>query len=728
MQATDDISNIIDPLNAAQREAVCAPEANLLVLAGAGSGKTRVLIHRIAYLVQVLQVPAHAIMAVTFTNKAATEMRGRLYKLLGSAGGRMWVGTFHGLSHRLLRLHWQDAGLSESFQILDSDDQLRSVKRVMKALQLDEKAWPPKQAQWYINQKKDQALRPDDIEPRGDKYELTMQLVYRHYQNLCEQNGMVDFAELLLRSYELWKHKPDILQHYQQRFTHLLVDEFQDTNHIQYLWLHILASKTGKIFAVGDDDQSIYGWRGAKLSNLQALQQEFSDTKLLRLEQNYRSTGTILAAANALISNNSQRLGKNLWTDGQEGNPIATYQAYNEYDEARFIAGRIQSWYADEQNYTDCAILYRSNAQSRVIEETLLQAQIPYRVYGGLRFFDRAEIKDALAYLRLLANTDDDTAFERVVNNPPRGIGERTVETIRQQARRLGISLWQASENCLESKQLTNRAANALQRFLQLIQQLHQDTQHMALMELTEQVVAHSGLIEHFKNKKNERDKMRVENLEELVNATRQYHSPKDSANDDKESLTPLMAFLTDTALDSGEEQADGPQDAVQLMTLHSAKGLEFPLVFLCGMEEKLFPHGRALQEGDIGLEEERRLCYVGMTRAMQQLYISYAEVRRLHGSENYCRPSRFLNEIPIELTEDVRLQSVSSHNIYTPEDPQPVANSSFNLGQVVNHPLFGDGVILDMEGTGATERVQVNFSEGSKWLILTYANLQAKE
>lgn len=711
----DDISYLIDPLNDAQREAVCAPPQPMLVLAGAGSGKTRVLIHRIAWLMKVEQVSPHAILAVTFTNKAAAEMKNRLQNLLGIPVSGLWVGTFHGLAHRLLRIHWQEAGLPQAFQILDSDDQYRVIRRTMKALELDEKRWPPKQAQWFINQCKDEGKRAEQLEPGNDLFEQTMQRLYLAYQESCNRSGLVDFAELLLRVYELWQRQPDLLAHYQRRFQHLLIDEFQDTNHIQYEWLRLLAGRQGVMFAVGDDDQSIYGWRGAQVGNLHLFEKQFAPVTRVRLEQNYRSTGNILAAANALISNNEGRLGKELWTADGEGASVKFYAAFNDLEEARFVVERIQAWADAGRSYRDCAVLYRSNAQSRVLEEQLVQAGIPYRVYGGLRFFERAEIKDALAYLRLIANQDDDAAFERVVNTPPRSIGERSVEILRSEARRQGVSLWQAGQQATVNKSLNSRAANAVRRFLELILQLRQaHASGLALHELTAQVLESTGLLAHFQQKKTEKEQMRAENLEELVNATRQYHDG-DALESDR-----LSEFLSLAALEAGEEQSEGKQDGVQLMTLHAAKGLEFPLVFLCGMEEGLFPNARALQDGN--LEEERRLCYVGMTRAMQELYLTCAESRRLHGSQNRPRPSRFLYEIPPELLDEIRLRSPRS--AYVPPNPQQ-EGADFYIGQAVRHPQFGDGIVLDSEGDGITARVLVNFVEaGEKWLILSYAKL----
>ncbi|MDM8546223.1 DNA helicase II [Candidatus Venteria ishoeyi] len=732
----DPASALINLLNDAQREAVCAPLGNRLILAGAGSGKTRVLIYRMAWLMQIERISPYSMLAVTFTNKAANEMRARLMKLLRTAENSgqprisaydLWVGTFHGLAHRLLRQHWQEAGLLENFQIIDSEDQSRIVRKVMKALELDEKNWPPKQAQWFINQCKDEARRPHDLDNYDDVFERTMKQVYKNYQETCERNGLVDFAELLLRVHELWVQNPHILADYQRRFQHILVDEFQDTNTIQYLWLQQLAGAQAHVFAVGDDDQSIYGWRGAKVTNLHHFQQDFPEVQLTKLEQNYRSTGTILEAANRLIGNNPGRLGKNLWTDGEEGLPISLYRAFNEYDEARFIVERVQSWADEGGSLKECAILYRSNAQSRVLEEALLSARLPYRVYGGLRFFERAEIKDAMAYLQLLANEDNDSAFERVVNTPTRGIGDRTVEIVRQEARRNGISMWRAAGQVIVSGELTTRAANALRKFQEMILQLRENTGSLPLHELTEQVLENSGLRAQLKKKNTEKDQTRLENLDELVNATKHYTDE----SLDSDGLSPLQTFLSKTVLDTGEESSHSGENGVQLMTLHSAKGLEFPLIFLCGLEEKLFPHSMSLQDEN-GLEEERRLCYVGITRAMRQLYISYAEVRRLHGQENYTRPSRFIHEIPAELLEEIRLRSSNQAVYQAPKAPAFAMDSGagkFRVGQRVMHPKFGEGVILNSEGSGATERVEVHFGhQGSKWLVLVYANLQAVE
>ena len=586
-----DVSRIIESLNDAQREAVCAPQDPLLVLAGAGSGKTRVLVHRIAWLIDVEGLSPYAVLAVTFTNKAAGEMRTRIETMIDAPASGMWVGTFHGLAHRLLRSHWQEAGLPQGFQILDSQDQLRLVKRAMQSMELDEAKWPPKQMQWFINGCKDEGRRPQHIEHRNDPYLKRQLEIYAAYEQLCQRAGLVDFAELLLRSHELWLKYPALLDHYRQRFHHILVDEFQDTNAIQYAWLRMLAGDAANITVVGDDDQSIYGWRGARVENILSYQKDFKNTRVVRLEQNYRSTANILNAANAVIENNADRMGKQLWTEDNDGELIQLYTAYNEQDEARFVIDRIED-YADKGGArSDIAILYRSNAQSRVFEERLMQCAVPYRVYGGLRFFERAEIKDALAYLRLTRNRDDDASFERVVNQPPRGIGGRTVEAIRQQARDDSCSLWQAAITVVNEKLLAARACNAILVFLQLVDELSEGLDKLTLGEQVEHMMHPSGLVDHFTKDKGEKGQTRLENLRELVNAAQEYEADPDS------DMDALSEFLSHASLEAGEGQADAWEDCVQLMTLHSAKGLEFPLVFLCGLEEGLFPHQRSVAE-----------------------------------------------------------------------------------------------------------------------------------
>nr|WP_313403490.1 DNA helicase II [Pseudomonas sp.] len=719
---------LLASLNDAQVQAVAAPLGRQLVLAGAGSGKTRVLVHRIAFLIQAMGASPHSILSVTFTNKAAAEMRHRIEQMLGHNPAGMWVGTFHGLAHRLLRAHWQEAGLAENFQILDSDDQQRLIKRVIRELGLDEQRWPAKQAQWFINGQKDEGFRPQHIQAGGDLFLATMRGIYEAYEAACARTGVIDFSELLLRALDLWRDKPGLLEHYQRRFRHILVDEFQDTNAVQYAWLRLLARGGDSLMVVGDDDQSIYGWRGARIENIQQFSSDFPDTQLIRLEQNYRSTAGILKAANALIANNNGRLGKELWTDGGDGEPLALYAAFNEHDEARYVVESIEdALRKDGLKRSEIAILYRSNAQSRVLEEALLRERIPYRIYGGQRFFERAEIKNAMAYLRLLDGRGNDAALERIVNVPARGIGEKTIESIREYARAHDVHMWEAIRLMLANKALPGRAAGALGGFIELIEGLAEKVMAMPLHQMTQVVIEQSGLLAYHEAEKGEKGQARVENLEELVSAARAFE------NDEDDELTPLQAFLTHASLEAGDTQAAENEDSIQLMTLHSAKGLEFPLVFLVGMEEGLFPHKMSLEEPG-RLEEERRLAYVGITRAMQKLVISYAETRRLYGSETYNKVSRFVREIPAPLIQEVRLSnsvsrpvsasSMSGGNLFA---GSAVPQTPFNLGQRVRHSLFGEGTILNFEGAGAQARVQVNFeNEGSKWLMLAYAKLEA--
>lgn len=720
-----DISHIFNDLNDAQREAVAASPSPLLILAGAGSGKTRVLTSRIAYLVEAHQISPLSILAVTFTNKASREMRSRIEDILGLPMSGMWIGTFHSLAHRLLRLHYQEANLPQAFQILDSDDQLRMIKRSLKELALDEAYWPPKQVQWFINGHKEEGRRPTSVPPSNDPQQQTLLAVYSHYESLCQRFGLIDFSELLLRAFELLKNNEVLRARYQDRFQHVLVDEFQDTNSIQYAWLRLLVQKSGNLFAVGDDDQSIYGWRGAKVENILQFEKDFPDTKVVRLEQNYRSTTNILNAANAVIENNDTRLGKNLWTAGEEGEPVKLYTAYDERDEAKFIIDQIQAWVDQGGQRSEVAILYRSNAQSRTFEERLLNLGMPYRVYGGLRFFERAEIKDALAYLRLCTRSDDDPSFERIVNTPTRGIGNKTVDTIREFAQQNQLSMWDATNQLICTTQLTSRAQSALAGFVNLIQEIRSQISDQDLFQQIEIMLDLSKLIEHFKKEKGEKGQARIENLQELVTAARGYEI--DETEDD---LPPLSSFLAHAALEAGEGQAEEWEDCVQLMSLHTAKGLEFPLVFLTGLEEGLFPHQRSLEEGSGRLEEERRLCYVGMTRAMQQLWLSYAESRRLYGSEKYTSPSRFLGEIPDELISAVRAKPKTSYSAPVRKhsawvDDQSAHESGVSVGMRVGHPKFGEGMVTSLEGQGEYARIQINFSEvGSKWLVLAYANL----
>jgi len=793
-----DVSYLIDSLNDAQREAVCAPPGHYLVLAGAGSGKTRVLTHRIGWLTQVERVPPWAILAVTFTNKAAGEMRARLDSLIPGGTQGLTVGTFHGIAHRLLRRHWREAGLPEGFQILDADDQQRLVKRVVAGLGLDDARFPPRQAMWQINNWKDEGKRPRDIEHRDHPVTRTFVQIYQAYEEACQRAGLVDFAELLLRAHELWLKHPAVLEHYQQRWRHLLIDEFQDTNTLQYAWIRVLAgtqgigngewgigkadavaatvdapiphspfpipAKTGQVFAVGDDDQSIYGWRGARVENMQQFLRDFPGARTIKLEQNYRSTSTILRAANSVIARNGGRLGKQLWTAGEEGERIALYAAYNEQDEARFVIERIREYINEHGNARDCAILYRSNAQSRNFEEQLIQRDIPYRVYGGLRFFERAEVKDALAYLRLTANRHDDAAFERAVNTPPRGIGDRTLDVLRRQARGANTSMWEAAlGELVGGSELAGRAKNAVKGFLALIDQMARDfapsplrgegwgegpglpessapnspspnplpagerASALTLAEQVEHAITHTGLRDFYEKDSRGNGEARIENLDELINVASRFELTPD---DVEAGLGDLAAFLAHATLEAGEGQGEAWDDCVQLMTLHSAKGLEFPLVFLVGMEEGLFPSQRSVED-EGRLEEERRLAYVGITRARERLVVTHAESRRMHGTEMLARPSRFLAEMPAELIDEVRPRVQVSRPLYAGASRYAGGSASLEeslpvkLGQRVSHPSFGEGVVISAEGSGAHTQLHVNVEgAGSKWLVAAYAHI----
>lgn len=719
---------LLAELNEAQSDAVSAPETNLLVLAGAGSGKTRVLVHRVAWLMEMHDLSPYSVMAVTFTNKAAREMQGRLETLTQRSARSMWVGTFHGLCHRFLRTHWAEANLEQHFQVLDSDDQLKTVKRIIGELNLDDKKFPPRQAVGFINSQKDEGCRAAHVQARGDYYNDRLIDIYAMYEEQCEAKGLVDFGELLLRAHETLRDNPALLAHYQARFRHILVDEFQDTNAVQYAWLRLLAGPNTHVMAVGDDDQSIYRWRGARVENIRAFERDFAPVVTVRLTRNYRSTSNILDAANAVISNNLGRMGKELWTQDNEGEPLKLYAAFNEQDEARFIADTAQSWVDEGNSRSDVAVLYRSNAQSRALEEAFLRAQIPYRIYGGQRFYERAEIKNALCYLRLVLNRQDDVAFERVVNVPPRGIGEKTLETVRRVARDEGKSLWSAAEFAIGHGVLAARARTQLSQFIDLIGQMENDTLGLDLGEQTRKVLAASQLIEYHGAEKGEKARTRVENLKELVSACADFE-PDDAEAD------PLGAFLAQASLDAGDRQADEFEDAIQMMTLHSAKGLEFPVVFLAGAEEGLFPHKMSMEDPD-GLEEERRLAYVGITRAMKRLYLTYAESRRLHGVDTYNARSRFLKEIPPELMQEIRMSAkitrpvaASTSRVAPGAAPWKTigeeADIGLSLGQRVEHRMFGEGVILNFEGSGAQTKVTVNFeSHGQKTLIAAYANL----
>ncbi len=720
-----DVSHLIDALNPAQREAVCAERGNYLVLAGAGSGKTRVLTSRIAWLNQVFDVPLYRVLAVTFTNKAAAEMRSRLTALLPDGSRGMWVGTFHGIAHRLLRLHWQEANLPEAFQVLDSDDQLRLVKRVVKDLQLDDTRFPPKQLVWWINNHKDAGRRPSSIQvAMGDQFTRVQVQVYEEYEIRCQRSGLVDFAEILLRAHETLLKQPALLGHYQQRFSEILVDEFQDTNNVQFAFIRLLAGERGCVFVVGDDDQSIYGWRGAQVENMQKFLRDYPNTQTIRLEQNYRSTGNILAAANAVIAHNPERLGKKLWTQDSDGSLIDLYTAFNEVDEARYVIGKIQSAIQNGNSPSDCAVLYRNNAQSRAIEEQLLSAALPYRVYGGQRFFERMEIRDAMAYLRLVSNRNDDAAFERAVNTPTRGIGDKTLDELRRLARDSALSLWQAAELIQSLDCLSARAKNALNGFLAIIRHIDAHREGLELYELFDFILTQSQLRVHYtKESKGELDS-RVDNLDEWVSVASRF--ARRIVPDEEQDASELSLFLAYAALEAGEGQVQEGVEGVQLMTLHSAKGLEFPFVFLVGLEEGLFPSARSLDESN-RLEEERRLAYVGITRAREKLTITYAESRRMHGTELYGTPSRFIREIPEKLIHTIRAKTPSYGNANRFNSGLSENTSAFYMGQTVSHATFGEGVIIQFEGSGAHGRVQVNFArDGYKWLVLAYAKLQA--
>ncbi|MDP3481812.1 MAG: 3'-5' exonuclease [Sulfuricella sp.] len=708
-------------LNPEQLEAATLPHQSALILAGAGSGKTRVLTTRIAHLIQTGQASPAGILAVTFTNKAAKEMLTRLGAMLPINTRGMWIGTFHGLCNRLLRAHHREAGLPALFQILDSADQLGAIKRLLKALNVDDEKYPPKQLQHFINNAKDQGLRAKDVEAY-DPYTRKQQELFAAYDEQCQREGVVDFAELLLRSYELLSRDLPLRAHYQSRFRHILVDEFQDTNRLQYLWLKQLAGPDAAVFAVGDDDQSIYAFRGARVGNMQDFERDFGVDKVIKLEQNYRSHGNILDAANALIAHNRGRLGKNLWTAESTGEPIRLYEAANDQEEAQFIVDEARALKREGVAFAHIALLYRSNAQSRVLEHALFNAGIPYRVHGGLRFFERQEIKHALAYLRLIGNTDDDGALMRVINFPARGIGARSLEHLQEIAKQNQSSLWQAAK----SGQLGGKAGTSIGGFLELIRAMQDTCEGLPLPEQIEHMLAQSGLVAHYQAEKDGAD--RVDNLNELVNAAVGFVAENE---DDS-----LVAFLTHAALEAGEHQAEAGSDALQLMTVHAAKGLEFHAVFLSGLEEGLFPHDNARNEPD-GVEEERRLMYVAITRARRRLYLSLAQSRMLHGQFRYGLASRFLSEIPENLLKRI---NPAPKAYYAPEKtawaPQAAPASSpaaysrdssspWHIGQNVAHAKFGSGVIVNCEGSGADARVQVNFrNAGVKWLALEYAKL----
>jgi DNA helicase-2/ATP-dependent DNA helicase PcrA len=725
---------LLEGLNPQQLEAVTLPHQSALILAGAGSGKTRVLTTRIAWLIHTGQVGPMALLAVTFTNKAAREMLTRISAMLPINTRGMWVGTFHGLCNRILRAHYRDAGLPQTFQILDSADQLAMLKRVMKGMNLDDERYPPRQAQYFVSHAKEQGLRPQQVET-ADDFSRRLVTVYETYDAQCNREGVVDFAELLLRCYELLSRNEILREHYRARFRHILVDEFQDTNRLQYLWLKLLAGPSNTIFAVGDDDQSIYAFRGARSGNMLDFERDFRVEKVIKLEQNYRSHGNILDAANALIRQNQSRLGKNLWTSEGSGEPLRLYEAATDLEEADYILDEVRQLRNDGAALSDIALLYRSNAQSRVLEHALVKAGISYRVYGGLRFFERQEIKHALAYLRLVANPDDDGAFLRVVNFPTRGIGSRSLQQLQEAAGGRGISLWQ----CACSNMLGGKAGTSIAAFIQLVESMRAVAVNLQLPEIVEHVVEMSGLIAHYRTEREGED--RIENLNELTTAGATFvaaDGPITQVTEEgeirAEGLGALTLFLAHASLEAGEHQATAGSDALQLMTVHSSKGLEFHAVFISGLEEGLFPHENSITEVE-GLEEERRLMYVAITRARRRLYLTCAQTRMLHGQTRYNIPSRFLDEIPAELVKRVNTTKFSGFTVakgfeagYQPVAPDIERSASgWRIGQSVVHPKFGSGVIVNAEGRGADARVQVNFRDaGLKWLALEYAKLSA--
>ncbi|WP_334004141.1 UvrD-helicase domain-containing protein [Burkholderia cepacia] len=785
--------DLLANLNPEQLAAVTLPNEPALILAGAGSGKTRVLITRIAWLIQQGYASPPTVLAVTFTNKAAREMMARLSAMMPIDTRGMWIGTFHGLCNRMLRTHWRDAGLPQTFQILDTADQLSAIKRLMKAANVDDEKYPPKNVQYFINNAKEQGLRPDKVDAT-DNFNRKFVELYQAYDQQCQREGVVDFPELLLRCYELLAYNAPLRAHYQARFRHILVDEFQDTNKLQYAWLKMLAGGQNAIFAVGDDDQSIYAFRGANVGNMRDFEDEFRVRNLIKLEQNYRSHGNILDAANQLISNNAHRLGKNLRTDAGHGEPVRVYEASTDSQEAGWIVEEIRSLINTGMARSEVAVLYRSNAQSRSIEHTLMSSGIPYRVYGGLRFFERQEVKHALAYLRLIDNPNDDTAFVRVVNFPTRGIGARSIEQLADAARLYGCSMAAAIPY------VTGKAGTSLGGFANLVAKMRADTQQMNLPDTVEHIVRASGLADFYQGEREGQD--RLENLQELVNAATAFIAEEGygldtparsiplragaiaapelgSAADDQavdvldpvspadpaqnpDTMTPLAGFLSHASLEAGDNQAQAGQDAVQLMTVHAAKGLEFSAVFITGLEEGLFPHENSVLESD-GLEEERRLMYVAITRAKERLYLSFAQSRMLHGQTRYNVRSRFFDELPEHvlkwLTPKVEAGSrwggrsdnagygrdwfarpgggsreqIVDAAVSAPlpafANKQRAADTGFRVGQQVFHTKFGEGTVTALEGNGTDAKAQVKFKRhGEKWLALSVAKLQAVE
>ena len=725
-------SPLLSSLNPEQLAAVTLPHGSALILAGAGSGKTRVLTTRIAWLLATGQASPLSVLAVTFTNKAAKEMLLRLSALTPVNTRGMWIGTFHGLCNRMLRAHYRDAGLPQLFQIMDTQDQLALIKRLYKAHGIDDDRFPARQLQAVINGAKEEGLRPNQVEAH-DEFVRRQVEHFALYEEACRREGVVDFPELLLRTFELLSRHDALREHYQHRFSHLLVDEFQDTNALQYRWLRLLAGPHTAVFAVGDDDQSIYAFRGANVANMQHFERDFvtleAPVKLVKLEQNYRSHGHILDAANALIKHNQTRLGKNLWTVDGKGEPVRAYAAPSDVDEAAFIVDVLKGLVDDAVSPSEIALLYRSNAQSRVLEHALFNAAMPYRVYGGMRFFERAEVKNALAYLRLLAAPDDDGAFLRVVNFPPRGVGARTLEALQDQARSAGTSLWQAARQTT----VGGRAGASVAGFLKQVDAMRAATAGLPLAERVEHVVQASGLREHYGAEKDGQD--RIENLQELVNAAESFVREADlqvAGEAEVETGDALTAFLAHAALEAGETQAAEGRAALQLMTVHAAKGLEFHTVFVTGLEEGLFPHENSLSEYD-GVEEERRLAYVAITRARRRLYLTHAQSRMLHGQLRYNIASRFLDELPdggVRWLSPQRADMPPAREVATGidarRDDAMTGRVGWRIGQSVKHAKFGLGIIIDAEGRGSDARVQVNFRDaGVKWLALEYAKLQ---
>ena len=715
MNSPQENTKFLENLNEEQIKAITLDNQSALILAGAGSGKTKVLTSRISWLIQNQITNPTGLLAVTFTNKAAKEMLMRVTAQLPIHTRGMWVGTFHGLCNRMLRIHHREAKLPETFQILDSSDQLSAIKRLMKAMNIDTDTFPPKEIQYFINGKKDEGIRSINVKPY-DPHTKRINEIYGEYEKQCQREGVADFPELLLGCYELLKNNIPINEHYQQRFKHILVDEFQDTSELQYKWLKLLAGKDNFVFAVGDDDQSIYAFRGARVGNMQDLERDFKIKNIIKLEQNYRSKNNILNAANAIIDNNANRLGKNLWAASGNGDLIRQYIGISDYDEANFILDEIKMLHRGGLNYSQIAILYRSNAQSRVLEHAIVSNNIPYRVYGGLRFFERAEIKNALAYLRLISNKTDDNAFLRIINFPTRGIGARAIEQLQDQAKISNCSLWQAAKE-IESQ--NENIQKGVPFFVRLIKNLEDEIQGTSIAESIESIVTHSGLKDHYLKDKDGID--RVSNLNELVSAAVTFINTTEIEN---EALT-LVEFLNFTSLESGELQASANDDALQLMTIHSSKGLEFDTVFITGLEDGLCPHEQSLSESD-GLEEERRLMYVAVTRAKNKLYLTLAQSRMLHGQTRYNIPSRFLDEIPDQLVK--RLNSMKKQDIISSvikKAPRSESKHEIKCGVEVTHPKFGQGIVIGYEGNEDDLRIQIKFStHGVKWLAMEFAKL----